>query len=95
MARRRAHRHRSRGQRGRGLWNFLKKVGAFLKRTKLVSTVGNALGAAGVPYAGAIGKAAGSIGYGRHRIKGMGLRRAGSRRMRYYAGRGPNPAGHR
>ena len=80
-----------RGQRGRGLWHFLKKVGAFLKKSKLVSTIGNTLGAAGVPYAGAIGKAAGVVGYGRHRVKGMGLRRAGSRRVRY--GRGNHPAG--
>ena len=91
MARRSIRRGR-RGQHGRGLWEFLKKVGAFLKRTKLVSTIGNTLGAAGVPYAGTIGKMAGAVGYGRHRIKGMGLRRAGSRRLRY--GRGNNPAGH-
>ena len=92
MARRIIRKSR-RGQHGRGgLWNFLKKVGAFLKKSKLVSTIGKTLGDAGVPYAGAIGKAAGTMGYGRHRIKGMGLRRAGARRVRY--GRGNNPAGH-
>ena len=50
---------------GRGIKDVFNKVNNFLKKSKLVSTVGNALGAAGVPYASAIGATAGSLGYGR------------------------------
>ena len=74
--RRMRHRVGRRRQRGRGFMDFLGKANNFLKSSKLVSTVGNALGAAGVPYAGAIGSAAGRFGYGRRR--GRGLRLSGS-----------------
>jgi hypothetical protein len=65
----------------------MRKAGKFLSHSKLISTIGNALGAAGVPYAGTIGKAAGAIGFGkkrqlRIRRTGMGPRRTGGRRMR-------------
>ena len=43
--------------------DFMRKVGNFLKKTKVISKVDNLFGAAGVPYAGAIGKAAGTLGY--------------------------------
>ena len=53
-----------RRQKGKGFLSFMKKVGGFLKKTKLLSRVGSALGAIGVPYAGTIGSAAGMLGYG-------------------------------
>ena len=65
--------------RGRGFLDFLGKANNFLKSSKLVSTVGSALGAAGVPFASTIGSAAGSLGYGR---RGRGLRLAGGYRLR-------------
>ena len=83
-------RHRRR-MRGRGLADFLGKANNFLRSSKLVSTIGNALGAAGVPFASQIGSVAGSLGYGRRRrhrrggalrLAGMGLGLAGRRRMR-------------
>ena len=39
----------------------------FLKKTKLLSRAGKVLGSIGVPYAGAIGSAAGMFGHGRRR----------------------------
>ena len=74
--RRMRHRVGRRRQRGRGFMDFLGKANNFLKSSKLVSTVGNALGAAGVPLAGQIGSVAGRFGYGRKRM-GRGLRLAG------------------
>lgn len=77
---------RRRRQRGAGFMDFLGKANNFLKSSKLVSTVGNALGAAGVPFASTIGNAAGSFGYGRRRrggslrLAGAGLGLAGGRR---------------
>ena len=64
-----------RKMRGRGFADFLAKANTFLKNSKLVSGVGSALGAMGVPYASQIGSVAGSLGYGRH---GRGLRLAGA-----------------
>lgn len=58
--------------------DFLGKANSFLQKSKLVSTLGNALGAAGVPYAGQIGSFAGAAGYGRRRHRGGALRLAGS-----------------
>ena len=48
----------------------LKPVGGFLKDTKLISTMGNALGSVGVPIAGTVGKVAGAVGLGRKRKRG-------------------------
>lgn len=79
-------RRRIRRQRGKGFMDVLKKVGAFLKKTQLVSKVGRTLGSVGVPYAGMIGNVAGSLGYGRRRrvgrprvsrVRGQGLSLAG------------------
>ncbi len=60
-------------KRGKGFFssigNALSKAHDFIKSNKLVSTVGNALGSVGVPYAGAIGKAAGVLGYGKRRLR--------------------------
>lgn len=56
--------------RGRGFMDFLKKANNFLKKTKVISTVGNALGTV-LPIAGTVGKIAGSAGYGRPRRRGM------------------------
>lgn len=56
----------------------------FLKNSKLVSTVGSALGAAGVPFASQIGSVAGALGYGRRYrgYRGYGLNLAGAGGMR-------------
>ena len=66
--------------RGKGFMNFLSKANSFLKNSKLVSGVGSALGARGVPYASQIGSVAGSLGYGRRRGYGLRLAGAGYRR---------------
>ena len=63
-----------RRMRGRGFADFLSKANGFLRNSKLISGVGGALGAMGVPYASQIGSVAGSLGYGR---RGRGLRLAG------------------
>ena len=73
---------RVRRMRGGGLMSFLGKANSFLKNSKLISSVGSALGNAGVPYAGDIGAAAGAFGYGRRRRSGGGLSLAGSGRRR-------------
>ncbi len=69
--RRRRVRRVGRPRRGRGFFssigNALRGAHDYIKSNKLVSTVANALGSVGVPYAGAIGKAAGTLGYGRRR----------------------------
>ena len=72
---------RVRRMRGRGLMSFLGKANRFLRRSKLVSTVGSALGAAAVPFASQIGSVANRLGYGRKRGSGLNLAGAG-RRMR-------------
>ena len=74
--RRMTHRAGRRRQRGRGIMDFLGRAKDFLQKSKLVSTVGNALSSAGVPYAGAVTSVASRFGYGRRR--GRGLRLAGS-----------------
>ena len=79
----RVYRLRHKRQHVRGFMDFIGKVGSFLKSSKLVSTVANGLSSAGVPYAGAIGSAAGALGYGRKRRgKGLGLAGMGRRRHR-------------
>lgn len=84
----RVHRMRHRRQRGRGIMDFLGKANTFLKNSKLISSVGSALGNAGVPYAGDIGAAAGAFGYGRrltrrrHHGRGLSLAGMGHRRRR-------------
>lgn len=79
---RRSRRVRHRRQRGRGLGQWLSRANDFLKKSKLVSTVGNALGSAGVPFASQIGNVAGSLGYGRKSRYGRGLTLAGGMRRR-------------
>lgn len=73
---------RRRKMRGRGFMDFLGKANDFLKNSKLISTVGSALGSAGVPFASQIGSAAGAFGYGRRRRIGGGLHLAGGYRHR-------------
>ncbi len=60
----RSRRHRMHGG---GLWDWIKKAHNWIRSNKVISRVGNALGAVGVPYAGLVGKAAGVVGYGRYR----------------------------
>jgi hypothetical protein len=87
MRRRRRTRHG-----GTGIKDILSKINNFLRSTKIISSVGNALGTVGVPYASKIGSVAGTLGYGRRRrtnyraraprAMGYGLRRAGRPRRR-------------
>jgi hypothetical protein len=64
--------------RGAGFMDFLSKAHSFIKDNKLVSTIGNALGSMGVPYAGKIGSVGAALGYGRRRRRrGRGLRLSG------------------
>jgi len=67
--------------RGKGIGSFFRKVGNFLKRTKLISRGAAALGSLGVPHMGTVGTIAGMGGLGRHRRvrrqRGRGLSMAG------------------
>lgn len=69
--------------RGRGIGSFFKKVGNFLKRTKLISRGAAALGSIGVPHMGTVGTIANMGGLGRRRrtvrrsLRGRGLSMAG------------------
>lgn len=54
-------------RRGAGLGDWLSKAHNWIKSNKIISSVGSLLGKAGVPYAGAIGTAAGTLGYGKRR----------------------------
>ena len=49
------------------LGNALSKAHDFVKSNHLVSTIGNALGSVGVPYASQVGSLAGKLGYGLRR----------------------------
>lgn len=81
VMKRRSHRSRMGGS---GVLDWLRKAHDFIKKNKLVSRIGSSLGAMGVPYAGAIGKAGGVLGYGRRRVHrrrlGGSLRPAGGAR---------------
>jgi len=66
--------------RGGSFKSFLKKAGRFFKKSKILSTLGTALGSAGVPYAGSVGAALKMAGLGRRRRKRV-YRRA--RRVRH------------
>jgi hypothetical protein len=74
--RRRHVRHRRHGG------SILGSISDFLKKHRIISTIGSALGGVGVPYASAIGKAAGVLGYGRRRRRRVVRRRAGLGRRR-------------
>src|SRR4051794_6650078 len=52
--------------------NALSNAHNFIKSNRIISTVGSALGAVGVPYAGALGRGGGPLGYRRRRV---GVRR--------------------
>lgn len=60
---------------GSWLGDAFSKAHDFIKNNKLVSRIANGLSAVGVPYAGAIGKAAGVLGYGRRRRRVVHRRR--------------------
>lgn len=74
---------KSRSMRGKGIGSFFKKVGSFLKRTKLISRGARVLGALGVPHMGTVGSIAGMGGLGRRprtvrrKMVGRGLSMAG------------------
>ncbi len=78
---------------GKGIGSFFKKANSWLKKTQIVSKLGNAyakyggmLGAPQTANVGRIAGMAGQMGYGRRRkrrtkrIVGSGLRLAGGRR---------------
>jgi hypothetical protein len=63
--------------RGGSFKSWIKKVGRFLKRHKVISRAGRALGSVGVPYASAVGRVAGKLGYGRRGYRRVRRRRTG------------------
>jgi hypothetical protein len=65
-------------QDGAGFLDVMKSINGFLKKPKIFSTVGNALGSAGVPYVGQAGAIASSLGYGKKKRVGSGVRVAGA-----------------
>lgn len=74
---------------GKGIMSFLKNASNWLKKTKIVSKLGNAYakygGMVGAPHAANVGRiagVAGQLGYGRRRrrIGGRGIRLAGGSR---------------
>ena len=71
---------RPRRRHGGSFLSALKGAHDFIKSHKIISTVGNALGAVGVPYASSIGKAASALGYGRKRV--VRRRRGGAINLR-------------
>ena len=75
VTRRRRVLHRKQGA---GFMDALRSAHNWIKSNKIISSVGSMLGKAGVPYAGAIGTAASTLGYGRKRRVGRPrVRRAG------------------
>lgn len=70
-----------RRMRGRGVKEFFGKIGAFLKKHRIISRGGAALGSmlpgAWGTAARSVGSVAGKLGYGRRRRMGRGLRLAG------------------
>lgn len=70
---------RQRRMQGKGFMDVIKKINNFLKKTKLVSTVGSALGNV-IPIAGTIGRVAGSAGYGRRKKRAPKKKLMSSRR---------------
>ena len=65
--RRPTRRRTVRRARGGGFMDALRSAHDWIKKNKIISTVGSALGRVGVPYAGAIETAASTLGYGRRR----------------------------
>lgn len=63
-------------QYGAGFKDFIGKANNFLRKSKIISRVGNVLGAVGVPYAGTVGSVAGAAGYGRKKRRGSGKRKS-------------------
>jgi len=70
---RRRRTHHRKHRKGTGIWDDIKsgasKVNDFLKSSKIISTVGNALSNAPYvgPVAGTVGKVASSLGYGKRK----------------------------
>ena len=66
---------RKRKQGGDGLMDVLKKANNFLKKTKIISTLGNAYATTGAPGSSVVGRAgalAGNLGYGKKRKRKRG-----------------------
>ena len=85
---------RRHSMKGKGFMDFIRKVGSFLHKSKLISTVGNALGTA-FPIAGTIGRAAGSVGFGRRRLVHTKIARRRLGAGTTLAGAGKNRYGYR
>lgn len=64
--------------------NIFSSINDFLKKHRIISTVGKALGSAGLPYVGAIGNAAKILGYGKRKRVGVRRRRLVEGRRRVY-----------
>ena len=69
---------------GSWLGDALSKAHNWIKSKKIVSTVANALGSVGVPYAGTIGSVARTLGYGPRRRRRVRRRRVAGGRRRVY-----------
>ena len=67
MVVRRTRRPIRRRARGGGFMDALRSAHDWIKKNKIINTIGSTLGRVGVPYAGAIGTAASTLGYGRRR----------------------------
>ena len=75
-------RRRRRRHGGSWLGDKISQAHNWIKKNKLVSTVANALGSVGVPYAGTIGSVAQKLGYGKRRRR-VRRRVVGGRRRVY------------
>ena len=67
----------TRKQVGDGFMDVLKKANNFLKKTKIISTIGKAYGSTSGPstsYIGKIGVSANALGYGKRRQKRGGCK---------------------
>jgi len=82
-------RRRRRRHGGSWLGDKISQAHNWIKKNKLVSTVANALGSVGVPYAGTLGTVAQKLGYGKNR-RVRRRRVAGGRRRVYRRRRGGN-----
>ena len=85
MGRKRRRVGRPRRRHGGSLFSALKGAHDWIKSHKIISTVGKALGATGLPFAGianTIGNSAASLGYGRRRRRVVRRRRGGAINVR-------------
>jgi len=77
--------HRRRRVLGRGFFDGVRKVHDWIKKNKIISSVGNALGGV-IPIAGTIGRTAANFGYGRRPVRRTVRRRRIGGALPYYPG---------